>query len=156
MSWNRSRTFAVGGFAAGLGALLLAVLSATGAPATTISAAKAADATISSRTVKLGGAAVAIRVLPSGTCFTVEDAAGTAHACPARTGASDVGFAVTERGVGGIAGANVRAVIVRLTRKGTVWARLEDGAFYAKPPAGYRVRAVVKVLRDGSRRAFKA
>jgi len=37
-----------------------------------------------------------------------------------------------------------------------VWAELADGAFYARFPKGYEARAVVKVLRDGSRHAFKA
>jgi hypothetical protein len=37
-----------------------------------------------------------------------------------------------------------------------VWATLDNGAFYARFPEGYRARSVVKVLRDGSRRAFKA
>jgi hypothetical protein len=45
-------------------------------------------------------------------------------------------------------------VIVKLTRRGTVWATLRDGVFYADVPMAYRVRTVVKVLRDGSRRAF--
>jgi hypothetical protein len=36
-----------------------------------------------------------------------------------------------------------------------VWADLRDGAFYARIPAAYRARAVVKVLKDGSRRSFR-
>ena len=75
---------------------------------------------------------------------------------PARVAAGGDGFAVTPHGVGGVAGAKVQAVIVRLTRKGTVWAELENGAFYAKFPKGYKARAIVKVMRDGTRHAFKA
>jgi hypothetical protein len=45
-------------------------------------------------------------------------------------------------------------VIVKLTRRGTVWATLRDGVFYADVPSAYRVRAVVKLLRDGSRKTF--
>jgi hypothetical protein len=48
----------------------------------------------------------------------------------------------------------VRAVIVRLTSRGTVWATLKDGAFYAAVPKGHNVRAVVKVLAGGQRQSF--
>lgn len=155
MTWSRSRTLALAGLTAGAAALLVAVLSAFGAPDRTIAVAKAADATIVSRTVHIGGSRIVIRVLPSGTCFTIHDGVAK-HACPARVGPREMNFAVTPHGVGGIAGAQVQALIVRLTRKGTVWAKLDNGAFYAKFPKGYKARAVVKVLRDGSRRAFKA
>jgi hypothetical protein len=155
MSWSRSRTLALAGLAAGAAALLVAVLSAFGPPAQPIAAAKAADATIVSHTVHVGASRVAIRVLPSGTCFTIHDGVST-HACPARIGPTQIAFAVTPHGVGGVAGVEVQAVIVRLTRKGTVWAKLRSGAFYARFPKGYEARAVVKVLRDGSRHAFKA
>jgi hypothetical protein len=157
MAWSRSRTLALSGLAGGGAAFVVALLSGLGAPDQTIpvSAAKAAEATITSHTVHIGKSRVAIRVLPSGTCFTIHDGVST-HSCPARVGPGEVGFAVTPHGVGGIAGSNVRAVIVRLTRKGTVWATLDNGAFYATFPKGYRARAIVKVLRDGSRRAFKA
>jgi hypothetical protein len=66
----------------------------------------------------------------------------------------EIGYTVSPRGIGGVAGADVRAVIVKLTRRGTVWATLRDGVFYADVPPAYRVRSVVKVLRDGSRKAF--
>jgi len=156
MTWTRNRVLALGGLSAGALALALAVFSALGAPDRGVSAAKAADATISSQTVAIGGAQVTIRVLPSGTCFTVTDSGGTAHACPQTTDADDIGFALTPNGVGGLAGPDIHAVIVRLTRKGTVWARLRNGAFYAAVPEGYRARRVVKVLQDGSRSGFAA
>ena len=155
MTWSHSRTLAVAGLVVGATALLVAILSAFRDPAQTIAVAKAADATIVSRTVHVGGGRIAIRVLPSGTCFTIHDGA-SAHACPTRLAPTQMAFAVTPHGVGGVAGSNVQAVIVRLTRKGTVWAELADGAFYARFPKGYEARAVVKVLRDGSRHAFKA
>ncbi len=154
-TWSRSRTLALAGLAAGAAALLLAVLLAFGSEQQTVAVAKAAEATIVSRTVHIGASRVAIRVLPGGTCFTIHDGAST-HSCPKRLGPAEIGFAVTPHGVGGIAGRNVHAVIIRLTRKGTVWATLDKGAFYAKFPEGYRARSVVKVLRDGLRRAFKA
>jgi hypothetical protein len=156
MTWTRNRVLAVGGLSAGAIALAFALFSALGAPDRGVSAAKAADATITSQTVAIGSAKVTVRVLPSGTCFTVTDRDGAAHACPHVAAADDIGFALTPNGVGGLAGPDVRAVIVRLTRKGTVWATLRDGAFYAAVPDGYRARRVVKVLRDGSRTGFAA
>jgi hypothetical protein len=156
MTRTWSRVLAVGGLAVGVAALALALVSALGAPERGLSAAKAADATIASRTVHIGEGTVAIRVLPTGTCFTVHDAEGSAHACPSQSGAHDIGFALTPNGVGGLAGSQVHAVIVRLTRKGTVWATLRDGAFYAAVPDGYSARRVVKVLQDGSRAVFAA
>jgi hypothetical protein len=156
MTWNRSRVLAVGGLAAGLAAFLVAVLSAVGAPDGGVSSAKAADATITSRTVAIGAARVQVTALPTGTCFTVSDRDGSAHACPARTGAPDIGFAETTHGIGGIAGSEVVAVIVRLTHRGTVWATLKQGVFYTAVPPGHQVRLVVKLLRGGSRTAFAA
>jgi hypothetical protein len=156
MTRTRNRVLALGGLSAGVVALALALFSALGAPDRGVSAAKAAGATIASQTVSIGGAKVAIRVLPSGTCFTVTDKGGSAHSCPRTTDPDDIGFASTPSGVGGLAGTDIHAVIVKLTRKGTVWATLRDGAFYAAVPDGYRARRVVKVLRDGSRTGFSA
>jgi hypothetical protein len=45
-------------------------------------------------------------------------------------------------------------VIVRLTKKGTVWTTMRRGTFFAPVPKGYNVRAVVKVLGDGTRKSF--
>jgi hypothetical protein len=154
MTRTRNRVLALGGLSVGVVGLALALFSALGAPDRGVSAAKAADATIASQTIAIGDAKVAIRVLPSGTCFTVTDPDGTAHACPQTTDADDIGFALTPKGIGGVAGPDVHAVIVRLTRKGTVWATLRNGAFYAAVPDGYRAERVVKVLRDGSRTGF--
>lgn len=152
MTWNRGRTFAVGGLAAGALAALVAVLSALAAPASGVEAARA---TLTSHTTAFGGGRVVVRVLPGGaTCYTVTESSGSAHACRVHLGARELGFAVSPRGIGGVAGAEVRAVIVKLTRRGTVWASLHGGVFYAGVPPAYRVRAVVKVLRDGTRKAF--
>ena len=154
MTLNRSRVLALGGLAAGAAACLVAVLSAFGSTDAAVSSVKAAAATIDLRTVPIGRGRIQVNTLPTGTCFTVRDPSGSAHACPARTAATEIGYAVTARGIGGIAGSEVAAVIVRLTHRGTVWATLEAGAFYAAVPAGHKVRAVVKVLRDGTRTAF--
>ena len=156
MTWTRNRVLALGGLFAGAIALAIALFSALGAPDRGVAAAKAADATITSQTVAIGAATVAIRVLPSGTCFTVRDADGSAHSCPQTADADDIGFVLTPKGVGGLAGSEIHAVIVRLTRKGTVWATLRNGAFYAAVPDGYHARRVVKVLQNGSRTGFAA
>ncbi len=135
MRWNRGRSLAVGGLFAGAIAALLAVLTALAAPA---SGVRGAQATLTSRTTSFGPARVTVQVLPAGTvCYRVTEHTGTSTSA-----------------VGGVAGNDVRAVIVKLTRRGTVWATLRDGVFYADVPMAYRVRAVVKVLRDGSRRTF--
>lgn len=152
MRWSRSRTLAVGGLAAGAVAALAAVLAALSASTPGIAVAKAASATIRTRTVQFGDARVIVQSRPHHlTCFVASK-----RGCLKRFGADQIGFAVSEAGVGGIAGANVRAVIVRLTRHGTVWATLQDGAFYAAIPRGYVARRVVKVLKDGSRESFGA
>jgi hypothetical protein len=131
-------------------AALAAVLTALAAPAQGVT--PAADA---SRTVSFGHAAVVVQVMPTGTvCYRVTEHSGTARSCRSRIGAGEIGFAVSPRGIGGVAGDEVHAVIVKLTRRGTVWATVREGAFYADVPLAYRVRAVVKVLRDGSRKAF--
>lgn len=151
MHWTRGRALAVGGLSAGTAAAVAAVLTALAAPAQGVPpAAKKA-----SRTVSFGHAAVVVQVLPTGTvCYRVTEHSGTARSCRSRIGAGEIGFAVSPRAIGGVAGDEVRAVIVKLTRRGTVWATVRDGAFYADVPLAYRVRAVVKVLRDGSRKAF--
>lgn len=131
---------------------MVSVLAALSAPA---SAVRAVQATQPSRSVTFGHARVAVQVLPSGTvCYRVTESTGTSRSCRSRVAAAEIGFTLSPRGIGGVAGSDVRSVIVKLTRRGTVWATLRDGVFYADVPAAYRVRAVVKVLRDGSRKAF--
>jgi hypothetical protein len=152
MRWSRNRVLAVGGLAAGAAAAAVAVLSALGAPAQGVAAAQA---TVTSRTVSFGPSHVVVRVLPDrSVCYRVVESAGSSHACRARIRVNEIGYTVSPRGIGGVAGANVRAVIVKLTRHGTVWATLQDGVFYAEVPVAYRMRAVIKVLRDGSRHTF--
>jgi hypothetical protein len=139
-------------FAAGTAAGLVAVLSALGAPA---SGVEAAQATLTSHSTAFGPARVAVRTLPSGTvCYTVTEPSGSSRGCRAKVRPWQIGFAVSPRGIGGVAGSGVRAVIVKLTRRGTTWATLRDGVFYADVPSPYRVRAVVKVVRDGTRKVF--
>jgi hypothetical protein len=152
MRWSRNRVLAVGALAAGAAAAAVAVLSALGGPAQGVAAAQA---TVTSRTVSFGPAHVVVRVLADRSiCYRVVENAGSSHACRARIRVNEIGYTVSPRGIGGVAGANVRAVIVKLTRHGTVWATLHDGVFHADVPLAYRARAVIKVLRDGSRRTF--
>jgi hypothetical protein len=150
---HAKRAAVCGCFAAGATAGAVAVMSALGGQVGEVSAAQA---TLTSRTVAFaGGAAVDVRRLPTGTtCFSVHDAAGTARGC-LRLNAIRIGYAVGPESVGGVAGPNVRAVIVKLSSKGTVWATLRDGAFVAQVPPGYTPRAVVRVLKDGSRRTYR-
>lgn len=152
MQWNRGRSLAVGGLAAGAAAALIAVLTAFSAPA---SGVRAAQATVTSHSTTFGPARVDVQALPGGMlCYRVTESTGTARSCSSHLGAREIGYAVSPNGIGGVAGTGVRAVIVKLTRHGTVWATLRDGVFYADVPMAYRVRAVVKVLRDGSRKTF--
>lgn len=152
MQWNRGRALAVGGLVAGAVAAFVAVLTALAAPA---SGVKAAQATLTSRSVTFGPAHVTVQSLPKGVvCYRVTEIAGTSRSCRSDVTSSEIGFTISPRGIGGVAGGNVHAVIVKLTRRGTVWATLRDGVFYAEVPLAYRVRAVVKVLRDGSRKVF--
>ena len=153
MRWNRGRSLAVGGLAAGTAAALVAVLA--GFSTAPVSDVRGARATLTSRATSFGPARVTVQVLPTGTvCYRVTEHTGTSRACRSRVGAAEIGFTISPSAIGGVAGNDVRAVIVKLTRRGTVWATLRDGVFYADVPMAYRVRTVVKVLRDGSRRAF--
>jgi hypothetical protein len=88
-------------------------------------------------------------------CFRVVVGSSTvARSCTSKLAADQIAYASSRYAVGGVAGSDVRAVIVRLTKKGTVWATLRRGTFYAAVPAGHAVRTVVKVLTDGSRTSF--
>ena len=140
-------------FAAAVAAGVGAVRSALNAPA---SGVKRTQTVLTSHSVDFGSANVAVRVLPSGAvCYTVTEPNGTGQGCRTRVGVSEIGYAVSPRGIGGVAGSRVSAVIVKFTRLGTRWAKLEDGVFYADVPVAYRVRAIVKVLKDGTRERFK-
>jgi hypothetical protein len=133
-------------------AALVAVLSALAAPA---SGVREIPATLTSQTTTFGHARIAVQTQPDDVvCYRVTEPAGTSRSCRTSVGSEEIGFTVSPRGIGGVAGSEVRAVVVKLTRRGTVWASLRDGVFYADVPLAYRVRAVVKVLRDGTRKAF--
>jgi hypothetical protein len=152
---NRDRVLAVGALGLSLAAALVAVASGLGAHPSQIGAAKAAAATLTRHDVQFEQAQVRVEHRPNGlSCATVTDGSSPARSCLGKLGAQGITYAVTANGVGGLAGSDVQAVIVRLTRKGTVWATIRDGAFYAAVPLAYRPRRVIKVLRDGSRHGF--
>src|SRR5882672_237538 len=122
MQWNRGRALAVGGLFAGATAGLVAVLTALAAPASGVHAARA---TITSQTTTFGRGRVAVQVLQAGiVCYRVTESTGTARSCRSGVGAGEIGFAISPNGIGGIAGGDVRAVIIKLSRRGTVWATL--------------------------------
>jgi hypothetical protein len=152
-----SRALAVLSLAAAVAAGTAAVLDALGStPGAAVPQARAADTPVAFRSVVFGHSGVVVEHRPGGlTCFRVRRGPSTvARSCASHLAADEIAYASSRYAVGGLAGAEVGAVIVRLTRKGTVWATMRDGAFYADVPDGHNVRAVVKVLRDGKRTAF--
>jgi hypothetical protein len=152
VDWTRPRLLAVGGLAAGSAAALVSVIAALAVP---VHGVEAAQATQTSRTVAIGAGRVEVQVLPTGTiCYRVVESTGSSRSCRASIAAGELGYTVSPRGIGGVAGNQVRAVIVKLSRHGTVWATMRGGVFYADVPNAYRVRKVIKVLADGKRRAF--
>ena len=150
-----SRALAVGSLAAGVAAGLAAVLSALGTAPEAVSQPKASTAPAAARSVAFGHARVVVRPRGALTCFRVNVGSSTvARSCSSHVAVDQIAYASSRHAVGGVAGADVRAVIVRLTKKGTVWATLRRGTFYARVPPAHNVRTVVKVLRDGTRKAF--
>jgi hypothetical protein len=150
------RALALASLGAAVAAGTAAVLSALGAPTASISQARAADAQLTSRSVPYGHARVVVEVRPNGRiCFRVNSGSSTvARSCASGLAANEIGYASSRTAVGGIAGSHVRAVIVKLTKKGTVWATLRRGTFYAAVPKAHEPRTVVKVLAGGARRTF--
>jgi hypothetical protein len=147
----------LGAVAAAIAAGAAAVLSALGAGNATVTPANAAaPVALGSRSVAFGKGRVVLRMRTNSLgCFRVVVGSSTvARSCTSSLAADQISYASSRYAVGGVAGSDVRAVIVRLTKKGTVWATLRRGTFYAAVPAGHRVRAVVKVLKDGSRKSF--
>ena len=147
----------LGSLAAAVAAAAAAVLSALGAPTASVTPAKAAaPAAFGSRSVAFGNGRVVMRMRTSRLgCFRVVVGSSTvARSCTSSVSANQIAYASSRYAVGGVAGSDVRAVIVRLTKKGTVWATLRRGTFYAAVPAGHNVRTVVRALSDGSRTSF--
>jgi hypothetical protein len=123
-----------------------------------VAAAEAVQAKPVHRTVRIDGAAIRVTKKPSGAvCYAAPHGIS---GCASSLGAEQVSYASGHAGkrlvLAGVAGAHVKAVIVRLTRKGTVWPTFRDGAFYAALPHGYRPVSIVKVLAGGRRVSVKA
>ena len=147
----------LGAVAAALAAGTAAVLSALGASTGSVTPAKAAaPVALGSRSVAFGRGRIVLTMRTSSLgCFRVVVGSSTvARSCTSSVAADQIAYASSRYAVGGVAGSAVRAVIVRLTKKGPVWATLRRGTFYAVVPAGHNVRSVVKVLTDGSRTSF--
>ena len=108
-----------------------------------------------SHTTAFGPSTVVVTGTSSGVvCYRVIEPSGSSHGCRAPVKPTEIAYTVSPHAIGGVAGADVRAVIVKLTRRGTKWATLRDGVFYADVPIPYRVRAVIKVVRGGARERF--
>jgi hypothetical protein len=147
----------LGSVAAAIAAGAFAVLSALGASTGSVVPAKAAaPVAVGSRSVAFGNGRVVLRMRTSSLgCFRVVVGSSTvARSCTSSLAPDQIAYASSRYAVGGVAGSDVRAVIVRLTNKGTVWAALRRGTFYVAVPAEHNVRAVVKVLSNGSRTSF--
>ena len=147
----------LGSVAAAIAAGAAAVLSALAAPSESVAPAKAAaPVALGSRSVAFGNGRVVLRMRTRSLgCFRVAVGSSTvARSCASSLAPDQIAYASSRYAVGGVAGNAVRAVIVRLTKGGTVWATLRRGTFYAAVPDGYNVRAVVKVLSNGSRTSF--
>jgi hypothetical protein len=133
-------------------AAYLAVHSGLNAGATGRTARAAAT---KPHTTSFGPSKVLVTGLPSGVvCYRVIEPSGSSHGCRKPVKASEMAYTVSPHAIGGVVGSDVRAVIVKLTRRGTKWATIRDGTFYADVPIPYRVRAVIKVLRGGTRERF--
>jgi len=147
----------LGSLAAAVAAAAAAVLSALGASNASVTPARAAaPVALGSRSVAFGHGRVVLRMRTTSLgCFRVVAGSSTvARSCTSSLAADQIAYASSRYAVGGVVGSEVRAVIVRLTKKGTVWATIRRGTFYAAVPPGHNVRTVVKVLRDGSRTSF--
>lgn len=145
---------ALAGLAAAVAGGFVAVSRGLGAARATSGVAAEA---LSVQTVRIDGAAIRITTKPSGSvCYSAPHVSD----CASSLADDALSYATAHTGgrvvLAGVAGTKVKAVIARLSHKGTVWPRLEDGAFYAVLPHGYRLQSIVKVLAGGRRVTFKA
>jgi hypothetical protein len=151
MHRTRGRVLTLFAVSAAGAAAYLAVHSGLNAGAT----GGADKARTRSHSTSFGPSTVLVTGRPSGVvCYRVIEPSGSSHGCRPPVKASEIAYTVSPRAIGGVAGADVTAVIVKLTRRGTKWATIRDGVFYADVPVPYRVRAVIKVLRGGTRERF--
>jgi hypothetical protein len=154
-----SRALALAGLLAGLVGVVVALTTAlsTHTGASGVAAAQVTRVQAVTHDVRVGGVVVAVTRKPNGSvCFR----APAVTACAAHVRADEIGYSTGRSGgrvvLAGVAGPTVRAVIARLTHRGTVWPVLHGGAFYAALPRGLRLSALVKVLAGGRRVSFPA
>jgi hypothetical protein len=152
-----NRVLAFGAFAAAAAAAVIVVFAALGSVDLHHLVGTSEPATV----VKFGPAHVERTERADGSvCFTVSRAGVKLKtACAAHVRGDEISYVVARRRSGqlvlaGVAGAEVRAVFGKLRPGGAIGATPRDGAFYTPIPPGRTVRAVEKVLRDGSRRTF--
>ena len=107
-----------------------------------------------SRVLAVGGLLVGVAALYLSVASGIRSVPTAAAACAGSVPRDEIRYSGVPYGLHGLAGCNVRAVIARLNGGGAVWAIPRDGRFDANGPAGLRVRTVVKVLSDGSRKRF--
>ena len=138
--------------------VVFAIARALGAASTTsgVAAANATRLHTVTHVVRIDGNRITMTSKPSGAvCYSAPGAKG----CAARLTDAQLSYATGHSGkrivLTGVAGPRVKAVIARLSHKGTVWPTLHDGAFYALLPRGYKLTSIVKVLAGGRRIAFK-
>ena len=153
---NRDRGLVFGALGAVTLAAAFAVNGALGSSTATSGVAGARATLVSASSVRIDGATIAVTRKGSGACYRGPQVSG----CAATLTAGQISYATGRDGkrvvLAGIAGRNVRAVIARLSRGGTVWPKLENGVFYAVLPRGFRLRSLVKVLAGGRRVSFPA
>jgi len=148
----RGRVLTLLAVSAAAAAAYLAVHSGLNAGATGGTAKSAAT---KPHTTTFGASSVHVTVTSSGVvCYRVIERTGSSHGCRKPVNATEMAYTVSPHAIGGVVGSDVRAVIVKLTRRGTKWATIRDGTFYADVPIPYHVRAVIKVLRGGTRERF--
>jgi hypothetical protein len=155
-----TRAVAVGAFGAGVAAGVAVVVDAVGDGAPLEGGVAAVAATQTTHTVRFGRTSVDRTARPDGSvCFVVRRASFRRQSCLRGAGPQTIGYLVARRStgqivVGGVAGAQVRAVRVRLHPPGTIPAPLRFGTFFVAIPPGRAPAAVVKVLRGGGAQAF--
>lgn len=157
LSRTRVQVFAALGLAGAGVAVAVGTALGTHAPNVGVAAAEATRLAPVTHVVRIDGVRLAVTTKPGGAvCYR----GGGISACASSLGKTQVSYATGRSAgrlaAGGVAGTGVRAVILRLTGKGTIWPKLQRGAFYAVLPRGRRLRAVVKVLSGGQRVTFKA
>jgi hypothetical protein len=122
---------------------------------------------VTSHTVVVVGVRIVIRRSSSGVvCYEalrphVQHPYSALASCVLGFPPRAISFVIASRHTGqqmlaGIAGPGVGDVFARLVPQRIFRPAMKEGAFFGFVPNGYRVRAIVKVLKDGTRRTFVA